>query len=65
MTSNFTTTGLIERAGSEVVLMHTTEKYFEYEMRMVGCGISKVHFLGELGDWETIRSKVKRFKKVL
>ncbi len=27
---------------------------------MCGCGISKVHFLGELQDWKEVRSKIKR-----
>ncbi len=40
--SDFSTTGFIEKLASQVVLMHTVEKYFKYKMRVCGCGFSNV-----------------------
>ena len=43
MISDFSTSTIIDKCASEVVLMHTTEKYFDYNMMILGCGIQKVH----------------------
>jgi uncharacterized protein DUF4419 len=50
---DFSTTGPIERAGSEVVLMDAFQGYFEYEV-LVGCGIPAITLLGTPADWRSV-----------
>lgn len=52
----FSTTGPIERAASEVVLMEGFQGYFEYEM-MCGCGIPSITLQGTPGDWRSVRER--------
>lgn len=54
--TDFSTTGPVERAASEVVLMDAFQGYFEYEMRC-GCGIPSVMLLGTPEDWRSIRRR--------
>ena len=58
MSCNFSTSGTFEKMASEVVLMSQCQKYFEYSMGMMGCGLTKVHFLGSADDWELVKSKI-------
>lgn len=53
---DFSTTGPIERAASEVVLMDAFQGYFEYVV-MCGCGIPSVTLLGTPEDWRSIRTR--------
>lgn len=54
--AEFSTTGPIERAASEVVLMDAFQAYFEYEM-MCGCGIPSITLLGTPEDWRGVRRR--------
>lgn len=54
---NFTTTGPVERAASEVVLLDAMKSYFRYGVRTMS-GFSKVTLLGEVSDWVNIRDRV-------
>lgn len=56
--ADFSTTGPIERAASEVVLMDAFQPYFEYEM-MIGCGIPSITLLGTPEDWRSIRRRAE------
>ncbi len=58
--ADFSTTGPIERAASEVVLMDAFQGYFEYEM-LAGCGIPSVTLLGTPADWRSIRQRAAMF----
>ncbi|HTF89324.1 MAG TPA: DUF4419 domain-containing protein [Planctomycetota bacterium] len=58
--ADFTTTGALERAASEVVLMDTFQGYFQYKAR-IGCGIPSVTLLGTPADWRSIRERAARF----
>lgn len=60
--ADFSTTGPVERAASEIVLMDAFQAYFEYEM-MIGCGIPNITLLGTVGDWESVRSRAERFSQ--
>lgn len=55
--SDFTTTGPIERAASEIVLMDAMQAYFEYLFRTM-CGIPTVTLEGTVEDWEKMRERV-------
>jgi hypothetical protein len=56
--SNFSTTGPIELAASEVVLLDAMKQYFTYGCRTCS-GFSKVTVLGEVSDWENIKHRVQ------
>lgn len=54
--ADFSTTGAVERAASEVLLMDTFQAYFEYEM-LAGCGIPSITLLGTVDDWKSVRRR--------
>ena len=54
--ADFSTTGAVERAASEVVLMDAFQPYFEYEM-LWGCGIPSITLLGTVDDWKSVRRR--------
>lgn len=56
--SNFSTTGLIEKASSEIVLMDSMKAYFKYAVRTC-CGIPSVMLTGSVDDWKNIRTRVE------
>lgn len=58
LVSDFTTTGPIERAASEVVMMDTLQAYFNYSLDTL-CGIPFVTLLGSTDDWERAAQKVR------
>lgn len=60
--NDFSTTGPIERAASEVLLMDTFQAYFEYEM-MCGCGIPQVTLLGTVEDWRSVRTRAQHLSE--
>jgi len=59
---NFTDTGPIEKVCSQSILMYSCQKFFDYHMGVCGCGITKVHFLGELTDWIKLKGKLCELK---
>jgi Domain of unknown function (DUF4419) len=56
--ADFSTTGPLERAATEVLLMDTFQAYFEYEMR-AGCGIPQITLLGTPDDWRSLRRRAQ------
>lgn len=56
--SNFSTTGLIEKAASEVVLMDSMKSYFKYAVRTL-CGIPTITLTGTVEDWQDIRTRAE------
>jgi hypothetical protein len=57
--SDFSTTGPIEKAASEVVLMDTVKAYFDYGCR-TRCGIPDITLLGEPADWANLVHRAMR-----
>jgi Domain of unknown function (DUF4419) len=55
--ADFSTTGPLERAASEVVLMDAMQAYFSYGVSTC-CGIPRVELTGTVEDWERVRDKV-------
>lgn len=53
----FSTTGPIEQAASEVVLMDAMRAYFTYGVQTC-CGIPSITLLGKTDDWKQIRERV-------
>jgi hypothetical protein len=58
--ADFSTTGIVEKAASEVVLMDTLKAYFAYVVR-TRCGIPEVTLLGNQDDWQLIKERVQMF----
>lgn len=57
---DFTTTGPVERAVSDLMAMDTFQPYFEYEM-VAGCGIPKILLTGTVEDWKSVRDRAAMF----
>jgi hypothetical protein len=57
LVSNFSLTGPVERAVSEIVLMDSMKNYFDYVVYTL-CGIPEVTLLGSLDDWQNIQERV-------
>lgn len=58
----FSTTTDFEKFVSSVIVMDTFKAYFEYSFE-ISCGITKVHFLGTLEDWQSLPIKLKVLRK--
>jgi hypothetical protein len=58
---DFSTTGLVERAASQIVLMDIFERYFHYRAVCI-CGIPTVTLEGTTEDWQCLANKVVRLK---
>lgn len=56
LVSAFTTTGPVEQAASEVVLMGAMKEFFEYYGSTL-CGIPTVTLLGTVEDWRSVRRR--------
>jgi len=50
----------LSRIASEITMMDTFQKYFEYLVS--GCTMTKVTLVGTTEDWEMLRSKVHKLK---
>lgn len=59
--AEFSTTGPIEKAASEIVLMSAVRHYFDF-MLLTLCGIPRVTLLGSAADWTKIRRRVERLE---
>lgn len=59
---DFSTTGKVEKAANEVVLMESMKAYFDYTVRTL-CGIPEVTLEGEVADWEKLRDKTEDLGK--
>lgn len=58
--ADFSTTGPVERAASEVVLFDTFQPYIVYSVITL-CGIPEITLLGTVADWLSIRNRAERF----
>ncbi|HWO18836.1 MAG TPA: DUF4419 domain-containing protein [Kofleriaceae bacterium] len=58
--ASFSTTGPIERAASELVLMSAMKRYFSFSL-MTRCGIPSVTLMGTVEDWRAIRRRAEVF----
>lgn len=60
LTAGFTTTGTVERVASEMVLMGTTQAYFEFVIMYIGCGIPSITLTGTVQDWQSVLDKTQQ-----
>src|SRR5690606_16114329 len=57
MTCDFSTSGAVERAASQVLLLDTFSPYYALYMACI-CGIPEITVTGTVEDWQTIRRRV-------
>ncbi|XP_064400332.1 uncharacterized protein LOC135346585 [Halichondria panicea] len=62
LTPSFSTTGPVEKAAAQVVMMDCFKQYFSYGMVCV-CGIPEITLEGTADDWKKIREKVLFLKE--
>lgn len=55
---DFSTTGPVERAASELVLMDAMQQYFEYALVVI-CGIPEITLEGTVDDWKSVRRRTQ------
>jgi Domain of unknown function (DUF4419) len=55
----FSTTGLVEKAAAEIVLLDAVQSYFTYGL-MTTCGIPKIKLEGTIADWQDLLQRTKR-----
>lgn len=58
--ADFSTTGPVERAVSNLMAMETFKSYFEYIM-YAGCGTPFITLTGTIEDWSKLRERAQRF----
>lgn len=63
ITSDFTTTGPVERVASQITLMESVKSYFEYNSFRITCGIPSITLQGTVEDWQRVLDKAKQLKK--
>lgn len=59
----FSTTGSVERAANEVVLMESMKSYFEYVLKTL-CGIPEIRLEGTPEDWSQLAKKTEKLGDV-
>jgi hypothetical protein len=55
----FSTTGTVERAAAQVVLLDAVQSFFSYEFHTL-CGIPQVVLEGTAGDWENLAARIRK-----
>ena len=60
--ASFSTTGPVERAAAEVVLLDAMQSYFEYQV-CTGCGIPTITLEGTHEDWKVLAERVQDFRE--
>lgn len=63
LTSDFSTTTPTTAIASQITIMEAMKNYFDYEVRMVGCGIPKIIIEGTVEDWEKVLYKTRYISK--
>ena len=56
---NFSTTTQVAQVTSQVSIMSAMKQYFNYKLKMRGCGISSINLEGSMEDWEKIKKKLE------
>jgi len=54
--ADFSTTGPVEKAASQVVLLDAMQQYFDYRV-CTRCGIPSIQLMGTIEDWRSVRTR--------
>ena len=63
LTPNFSTTTYDSKIICKISIMGAFKKYFDYTMRLVGCGIPYIILEGKVEDYKQIKAKAEKLKK--
>jgi len=64
-TADFSTSSAVNRIGSQIALMQSFSKYFDYTMLVAGCGIHALEMRGDALDWERLSTKLSVLRELL
>ena len=59
--ANFSTTTQTDRMVSQLILMSSVQKYYNFDT-YIACGIPEVELLGTEGDWRMLLDKLEDFR---
>ena len=62
--ANFSTTTQTDRMVSQLILMSSVQKYYNFDT-YIACGIPEVELLGTEGDWRMLLDKLEDFRSLL
>jgi hypothetical protein len=65
MQNDFSTSSPSHKIASQINLMASLQEFFTYQMGMSGCGIKGVEMLGKVSDWDKLKEKLDRVRKLL
>lgn len=65
VSADFSTSEAAHRISSQITLMKSFQKYFDYTMRMCGCGIKALEMTGTEADWSKLLSKLSALRTLL
>jgi hypothetical protein len=63
LTADFSTTTPTTKIASQITIMESFKDYFDYKVRMSGCGIPKITIEGTTEDWEKVLQKTQYISK--
>jgi Domain of unknown function (DUF4419) len=58
----FSTTGVVEKAASEIVLLEAMQSYFELEVDTL-CGIPQIQLEGTIADWQQLLERITQIDR--
>jgi len=62
---DFSTTSSTQLISSQITIMKSLQKYFDYRMMMCGCGIKALEMRGTEEDWASLKIKLQNLKALL
>jgi len=62
---DFSTTTPDQLVASQITVMKSFQKYFDYTMRMCGCGIKGLEMSGTEEDWKNLKQKLIQLRMLL
>ena len=65
VTSSFSTTSPAKRIASQITLMKSFQKYFDYHMMCPGCGIRGLEMVGSEEDWASLLTRLDQLRTLL
>jgi len=65
ISSSFSTTTPDQLIGSQITIMKSFQKYFDYTMGVCGCGIKGLEMAGTEKDWILLSEKLAALRKLL
>jgi len=65
ISASFSTTTPDQLIGSQITIMKSFQKYFDYEMGLCGCGIKGLEMSGTEQDWRLLKEKLTELRKLL